>query len=902
MDGDRKLCYLYFLTFVNLKKIPMKKNIFLLIIPFLFATACSSTKKTAKNANKNSGINYDSIANASSNATAVQDTTVKEAFHNYHGSATIKNALRHTTLDVRFDWKQRYLYGKATITLKPYFYNTDSLILDAKGMNINSVELLKGSEKAPLKYTYDSIQLHIGLDKTYTRNDSFTVFIDYVSMPDKIKSASSGSMAITSHKGLFFINPDGKDSSKPRELWTQGETEDNSCWFPTIDKPDQRMTEDIFITADKQDRTLSNGALISSKNNNDGTHTDHWVMNLTIPPYLVTMAVGPFAVIHDTWRGKDVDYYIDSNYAQYARDIFGRTPQMIELFSNLLHFPYVWNKYDQVIVHDFVTGAMENCTATTHGDLIQKTRRELIDQPLDDQEDIISHELFHHWFGDLVTCESWSNISLNESFATYGEYLWREYKYGRDEADRLMQDNFKEYMGGGFGMGKDHDLVDFYYHDREDLFDLISYQKGGTILNMLRTVVGDSAFFNSLHLYLETYKFSPVEVPMLRMSFEKITGTDLNWFFNEWFYNKGYPALNISHQYDENTHVLTLKVDQTQDLTQNPVFKMPIRVNLYAGGKKYEHLVWIEKTKDTFAFNLPQRPQWVDFDTDKVLLCTKNEEMPVAERIFQYKNGNTYIDRYDALTHLATHIGDSAALAVLLAGTADKFWFLRRLAIDKLSADSVSPACKERFIALASDPYSLVRASAISALARLKDKSMMPYYEKALKDSSSAVIGEALAAVARIDSAKALGFAARLESTNDQGVILGICSIYARYGSDLNNNFFIGASKKMSGYQQIFFVATYGQFLQHCSNHTIDKGLDIMIKFNQNGDNAYVKYYAKYYLQQLQSALQDRSEGLQNKLNGIKAKNPADPQISQLQTQIDGCTALQKRINDAFGK
>ncbi len=882
----------------------MKKRYFILAPAVLLFAACGSSKKAAQTAGNTSKINYDSIANAGLNAPAAQDTAVKTAFDNYHGSATLQNALRHTTLEVNFDWKKRYMNGKAYITLKPYFYSSDSLILDAKGMDIHEVSLMKGKEKTPLKYTYDSLQVRIGLDKTYTRNDSFTVFIDYVSMPDKIKGASTGSMAITSHKGLFFINPDGTDSSKPRELWTQGETQDNSCWFPTIDRPDQRMTEDIFITADKQDRTLSNGALVSSKVNPGGTHTDHWVMNLTIPPYLVTMAVGPFAVIHDTWRGRDVDYFIDSSYAKYARDIFGRTPQMIELFSNLLHFPYAWNKYDQVIVHDFITGAMENCTATTHGDFIQKTRRELIDEPLDNQEDIISHELFHHWFGDLVTCESWSNISLNESFATYGEYLWREYKYGRDEADRLMQDNFKQYMGGGMGGGmtKDHDLVDFYYHDREDLFDLISYQKGGTILHMLRTVVGDSAFFKSLHLYLETYKFSPVEVPMLRMSFEKITGTDLNWFFNEWFYNKGYPSLQIAHSYNNDTHTLTLNVNQVQDLTQNALFRMPVRINLYSGGKKEEHTVWIGKTKNVFTFNLPKRPDWVDFDTDKVLLCVKDEDMTVAERVFQYRHGNTYIDRYDALTHLASHTDDTAALATMISGMRDKFWFLRRLAVEKLTSDSATPACKTMFTKLTSDPNPLVRAEALSALGRLKDKSMMRYYEQALKDSSSAVVEEALAGIGKIDSAKALSDASQMENTDDEGLILGIASIYARYGSDANLDFFLHKSRKMTGYQQIFFLAAYGAYLQHCSPQAINKGLDVIINWNKNGDNNYVKYYAKYYLQQLQSAMQDRASELQTKVNDLKAKNPSDPSITGLQSQLDEAGAVQKRIGDVLNK
>ena len=451
----------------------------------------------------------DSMANAV--RMPVEDTTPKVAFENYRATATMVTQLMHTRVDVSFDWVKCYLFGKATITAAPYFYPSDSLILDAKGMDIHEVSLVTGKGKKPLKYNYVDKQLHIGLDKVYTSKEKYTVFIDYTSKPNELKEEQGGSSAITSHKGLFFINPDGKDKNKPKELWTQGETEDNSCWFPTIDKPNQRMTEEIYITTEKENKTLSNGELVSSTQNKDNTHTDHWVMKPHgIPPYLVMMAVGPFSIIKDNWKGMPVDYYIDAKYAPYAKDIFGKTPQMIEFFSNVLHFKYPWNKYDQVIVHDYVSGAMENATATLHGEFLNKTRRELIDDPLSQSEDIISHELFHHWFGDMVTCESWSNLTLNESFADYSEFLWRQHEYGEDCADQYLRQSVGEYMSRGT---KQHNLVDFYYDDKEDVFDATSYNKGGGILHMLRGVVGDEAFFDALGLTLIRINFRPLKFP-----------------------------------------------------------------------------------------------------------------------------------------------------------------------------------------------------------------------------------------------------------------------------------------------------------------------------------------------------------------------------------------------------
>ena len=226
---------------------------------------------------------------------------------------------------------------------------------------------------------------------------------------------------------------------------------------------------------------------------------------------------------------------------------------------------------------------MENTTATLHGDFLNKTSRELIDDPLSTSEDIISHELFHHWFGDMVTCESWSNITLNESFADYSEFLWRQYAWGEDCAEQYMHQSMDEYFTSN---STQHDLVDFYYNDREDVFDAVSYNKGGGILHMLRNIVGDTAFFDALHLYLETNKYTAAEVPQLRLAFQKVTGQDLNWFFNEWYYNKGYPVITINHSYNASMHQETVTIDQTQDLKQNPVFYMPIQIDIYNNGKR----------------------------------------------------------------------------------------------------------------------------------------------------------------------------------------------------------------------------------------------------------------------------------------------------------------------------
>ncbi|HXP48428.1 MAG TPA: M1 family aminopeptidase [Bacteroidia bacterium] len=884
----------------------MRKIATLIIVLSINLIACGGGDKATKKSTppvSRKTLNLDSIAAVTPQKVG-PDTTVKVANQNYRFTAPVTNQLVHTKLEVKFDWKKKYLYGKATIALKPYYYAIDTLVLDAKGMDFKEVSMLNGKEKAPLKYTYNGKQIHVKLGKWYKKNEQYTIFIDYVSKPEELKDEQGGSAAITSHKGLFFINANDSDKTKPREVWTQGETEDNSCWFPTIDKPNQRMTEEIYMTIEKDFKTLSNGALVSSIDNKDGTRTDHWSMDLNIPPYLVMMAAGPFAVVHDTWHGKDVDYFVDKKYEPYAKDIFGNTPEMMELYSRLLKFPYPWNKYDQVVAHDYVSGAMENTTATLLGEFLQHTRRELIDNKFDNAEDDICHELFHHWFGDLVTCESWSNLTLNESFANYSEYLWRQYKYGADEADELLQKNGGEYINN---TPTQHNLVDFYYKDREDVFDLISYNKGGCILHMLRSVVGDSAFFDALHLYLETNKFSAAESPQLRLAFEKVTGQDLTWFFNEWYYNKGYPQLDIKHSYDASKQQVTLEVNQTQDLSENALFQMPVYVDVYFNGTKESHLITLSKNRDKFVFNASVKPDWVDFDSQKMLLCVKNEDIHTDERIFEYNHATKYLARYEALRSLANRLSKPGARDVMMKALHDRFWYLRRYAINKLTDDTM-PDFKSELVNMAvHDSSSLVRANAINVLSKnfKKDASLSSLYTSALNDSSYAVETEGLNAIALLNKNQAMVYANKLENSDETDLLLGIATVYSQYGSDSNCAFFEKIADKVSGFEpQIIYVAVYGQFLkQRCSNNdNIGRGIDIIGNIFKHGSNRVAKFYARSSLQQLVAGYQDREGVLNEQIADLQKNSPSDPKISSLQTKVAEDKAQEKKINDIISQ
>ncbi len=738
------------------------------------------------------------------------------------------NDLVHTKLELRPDFSKSYLYGKAWITLKPHFYPTDSLTLDAKGMEFKNVALFRGSRQVPLKYDYNDWQLRIKLDKTYKGGETFTVYIDYTAKPDEFEAKYSTGDFL-GMKGMYFINPKGEDKNKPTQIWTQGETESNSAWFPTIDKPNQKTTEELTVTVDNRYVTLSNGKLVSQKKNADGTRTDYWKMDLPHAPYLFFLGAGEYAVIKDKYKDKEVNYYVEPEYASVARKIFGLTPEMIAFYSKITGVDFPWIKYSQITGRDYVAGAMENTTATIHQESAQQDARQLVDG--NNWESTIAHELFHQWFGDYVTTESWSNISLNESFANYSETLWNEYKYGKDAGDDQNYGDMQGYLQSNSGK---KDLIRFYYRDKEDVFDAVSYNKGGRILHMLRNYVGDEAFFKALNLYLTANKFKSAEAQNLRLAFEEVTGRDLNWYWNQWYYGAGHPNLDINYSYADSAKKVRVIVNQTQS---DKTFKLPFAVDIYNGANKTRYNVWAKNKADTFYFDASQKPDLVNFDGDKTLLCTKKENKTLDEYIHQYKYAGTYLDRREAIEFAAKNQSDPKSVEFLKTPLKDKYDVLRIVTMNRLDLkkQNVKDAVESILVDLAkNDPMRTVKATAIAKLGQYKKPEYASLFKAAISDSSYTVSGNALEALSDIDSATALNEAKRLSKEQVKGKLnTAITSIIIKSGDESAADMILTSFEKMPLSREKFdLLQSIGDFLGKTRNMDIVKrGVDAIVTF-----------------------------------------------------------------------
>ncbi|NPA42529.1 MAG: M1 family metallopeptidase [Chlorobi bacterium] len=691
----------------------------------------------------------------------------KETKKVYKGEKRKINDLIHTDLKVRFDLQAHTMDGEAEITLKPHFYPTDSLTLDAKKMLIHRVKV----DGKPVSYEYDGAKLRIRLPRTYTRDQTYKVYVAYTARPDSVKTP--GGRAITDHKGLYFINTRGETNRYPPMIWTQGEPEDNSVWFPTIDSPNQKSTQRIEMTVPSDWVTLSNGLMTASHPAGDSLRTDVWEMKKPHAPYLFFMAAGPFAIVRDSLGDMPVWYYVEKPYASVAKDIFGKTPEMIRYFSRLTGVPYPWDKYHQIVTRKFVSGAMENTGAVNHNAMAYQTPGQLADENI--WEDVIAHELFHHWFGDYVTAESWAQIPMNEAFADYAESLWEENDEGRDKADYILYRQRRAYLLNPEAARKN--LIRFDYDTPDDMFDVVSYQKGGAVLHMLRHYVGDSAFFAGMKRYLETNRFGTGEAEQFRLALEEVSGMDLKPFFDQWFYGSGHPRLKILHDYDPDTQEAEVRIIQRTD----KIWHFPLQIDIYKDGKARSHMVEVDDSIEIFRFPAPEKPDFVNVGARHILLAQIDDRRSPETYYYQYYHAPRYMDRRMGLSMALRNSESEKAWNVIVTALDDPFYELRRDAVFGIDPESpyfTKKIEKKLYRMALSDPDNRVRAAAIKKLGQLRKEKYGPLFKEALTSPSASIKEAAFEALRSINEEAA---AALITPELERELVYPVMAVYVKH-------------------------------------------------------------------------------------------------------------------------
>lgn len=766
--------------------------------------------------------------------------------------------LLHTDLNLKPLWATHQLEGEAVLKFKPYFYPQDKITLDAKSFRIVEVSLKRGKEKLALDYNYNQRKLLIFLNKTYTQKDSFELYIKYVANPDSVATFSG--KAITDEKGMYFINTDLSQKNVSKHLWTQGETEANSTWFPTIDIPSEKHTQRIKVTYEKNMVSLSNGKLSSSKLNLDGSKTDVWDQTLPHSVYLSVLVIGDFKIVKDKWRDKEVSYYMEPKYEPMARPIFGRTPEMMEFFSKKLGFDFPWDKYSQVIVHEFVAGAMENTSAVTFNTSYQKDARDLVD---DNDDETVAHELMHHWFGDLVTCEDWTHLTLNESFANYAEYLWLEYKYGIDVAQYHWQRDMTPYFS--MANSKKEPLVRYEYEKPDDMFDMISYNKGGKIVHMLRTYLGDEAFFEAIKLYLKRFAYKTAEYSDLRKCVEEISGEDMKWFFDQWYLKGGHPVITSSYAMQEDQVILRL--NQKHNFDTSFIYKLPLDIDLYGDTGVMRKRIVLESRKDSFRFKLKGFKGLV-VDATNSLVGLKNESRTTEEWIYVLQHSKSYIDQSNALKKLYSKKSKEEVKKALSAQLDSKNpriigAVIKLIDEDWLTGDSTWNR-KLRVIAQ-NHSRGFLRAASLNKLA--ENKSLVEYrdlIEKKLQDSSYLVEAEALNMLSKVDSQAALNYALKCIRYNNYSILSKAFELIGKTNQLGMLKYFEEGIEHASGFKALAIYSRFGTFVASQSDTMFNAKL-ISFKNLKASKNGTDKFSGTYALNAMKTVLAKKDDEFSKK-------------------------------------
>ena len=837
----------------------MKKIVLPLFFLLSTLMGCKITKKAAM-----------PIENFMMEEVLVQAKTTKPVKYQPMPSQVLD--LLHTKLHVSFNYEKQWVLGSAHLFIKPFASPVRFISLDARGFELKKVACIIQKDTIQKEFTYDGKKLRIDLAKELRVTDTIQIWIDYISKPNELKS--EGGEAITDSRGLYFINPSGIDPNKPRQIWTQGETEYNSCWFPTIDLPHEKHTQDIYLTVDSADVSLSNGLLKGSYPKPNGKRLDHWQQLKPHAPYLTMIAVGNFVVTKDTWRGKEVSYYLEPAYAPYARLIFGKTPLMLDVFSQITGVPYPWDKFSQVVCRDFVSGAMENTSAVLHYENVQHNAREHLDNP---HEDIIAHELFHHWFGDLVTSKTWSQLPLNESFATYGEYLYHEKVYGKTFADKIFDKNIQAYLRSSHKFNVSP--VRHFYANADDMFDVVSYQKGSWILHYLRSYVGDTAFFKGMNFYLSKNAFKSTDIDHLRHAMEEASGRDLHLFFKQWWEGIGHPVLLAQLQYDAADKSWNVLVQQQQD-SMFGLFNIETHLSYLleepdGRGLSLQTIpISIQQKKEIIKLPLPRinenAPRIASFwlDTYGNLPGELVEVKLPHASLLQLKTAPNYrakILAIDALSYLNYEEHKQVLIDAVkyCLNSSEPIYQQAGMSLFGFY-DSLYYSVEKEVIALAkqaSEAY--IREDASYWVANKSAWTMAePIVLAGLKDSSFAVVGTCLQALFEANPDEGLLACAALEKLQSAPLQKRIAWIYASVGS--GRNAYFKSVLGRFGFNRNSMLSAYGKYLGNQEFVELQEGLEILIDYYQkNSDRDKAKH--------MESVLQEIKERTEQDLTKMGA-------------------------------
>jgi len=641
----------------------------------------------------------------------------------------------HYLVKIALDLDRKSFEGATTVTLSSFRDGLEACVLDAEEFAVTSVVDEYG---APLRFEQSDKELKVVLLRPAKFGEIVTFTCKYNGREPR--------------KGLQFVD---ETPENPRLVWSDSWPDNVHHWFPCFDYPNDKATSEIVATVPSGLKVAANGRLVGvDEDKAAGTATYHWSQDLPHSTYLIFLAAAPYVVVRDSYRNLPVNYWVYPQDERKARPTYEKTPRMIAFFNEIFGYDYPWQKYDQISVP--LGGGAESTSATAMTQRIMVAEE---DEPDFSAIGIVSHELAHQWWGDLITLRSWGHAWMNESFGTYSDYLYFRHEKGDDEGAVNLQDKLAAYLREA-KTRYIRPIVSDRYDRPEDMFDSHSYPKGALVLHMLRSILGDEIFFKTLGQFLHRYAFDAVDTADFIRSVKTVTGQNLDWFFDQWLFKPGHPVFDLRSEWDAARKVVRLKVAQVQDPANGvPVFRVPVTVKVVTAGKPEAHRIWIREREETFEFPAETKPLLVRFDAANELIKEATFPKETAELLYQLKNDDV-IGRMTAAGELAA-VQDRPGVLESLSWSArsDPFWAVRRQSVEALVRRPPSAEVSAALRKACGDPNSSVRTEAVQALGTTKDKRLAAFYKDLFrKDRSVRVRAEALRALGLTGDASLVPF------------------------------------------------------------------------------------------------------------------------------------------------
>jgi aminopeptidase N len=654
---------------------------------------------------------------------------------NFLGDRPVR--LDHVRLDWDLDLIGKRLSGVATLTVTVRHDRLAVVTLDAVELDVGGVTV--GALAAT--FDNDGEMLRVTLPEPQPEGSTIEIAVCYSCQP---------------RRGLYFIGADADHPDRAPQCWTQGQDDDSRHFWPCLDHPIEKFSTEVVCTAPAGSFVLSNGDLVERIDLPGARVRWHYKLDFPQPAYLLTLVAGPFVEVRASAprTGVDVYAFVPPGREADARRSFGCTAEMIDFFSERIGVPYPHARYSQITVPEFIFGGMENTTATTLTDLVLLDARAALDH---DVEGLVSHELAHQWWGDLLTCREWSEAWLNEGFATYFEYVWREHAKGRDEADFELLADTDGYLAEAERYQRP--VVCRQYDEPIHLFDAHLYEKGGRVLHMLRDELGNAAFWRAIGHYARQHARGSVETRDLARAIEDATGRSVDRLLDRWIARPGHPEIEGRWTWDEDRKVGTLALAQKQAVTpETPLYEFSVGVRFEVDGRERDERVVIREATQAFEFQLTGRPTQVIFDPGDVVL--KSIKLDKSRTLWrrQLATARLGIDRALAARALGD-LPDPASVAALAAALGDDpFWGVRAMAARALGKTRRDEA-RDLLVEALAVPHPRVRRAVAAALGEFvgDDKAAHALAARLRAgDPSYFVEAEAAAALGRTRAAVAL--------------------------------------------------------------------------------------------------------------------------------------------------